>query len=69
MASRNRGQETQEDRESAFSALASRFQADEFTETVYRASLFAKGLRGDAINTRVREQLEIKHGRKIRGNR
>lgn len=43
-------------------ALAVRFQAGEFSETVYRASLYAKGLRGDDINHIVRYQMEIKLG-------
>lgn len=41
-------------------ALAIRFQAGEFSETVYRASLFALGLRGDAIDEIAKPQLEIK---------
>lgn len=40
-------------------ALAVRFQAGEFSETVYRASLYAKGLRGDDIDHIVRRQMEI----------
>lgn len=43
-------------------ALAARFHAGEFSETVYRASLYAKGLRGDDIDHIVKRQLEIKLG-------
>lgn len=61
MSSHPASAETKEHRESAFSALASRFQADEFSEHVLRASLFAKGMRGDELETFVQDQLEIKH--------
>lgn len=40
-------------------ALALRFRAGEFSETVYRASLYANGLRGDDIDHIVRRQMEI----------
>lgn len=48
------------DTEDKIEALAARFQAGEFSETVYRASLYAKGLRGDDIDHIVRRQMEIK---------
>lgn len=41
-------------------ALAARFQAGEFTETVYRASLHALGRRDTEIDEIVRPQLELK---------
>lgn len=58
-----------EERESAFSALASRFQAGEFTETVYRASLFALGERGDELDRIVRHQSEIRNEKSPRLSR
>lgn len=53
-------------------ALAARFQEGQFTETVYRASLYAKGLRGDDIDHIVNRQMEIyseQPRRKIHGPR
>ena len=50
------------DTEDKIEALAARFQAGEFSETIYRASLYAKGLRGDNIDHIVRRQMEIKLG-------
>lgn len=50
------------DTEDRIEALAVRFQDGEFSETVYRASLYAKGLRGDDIDHIVRRQMEIKIG-------
>lgn len=47
------------DTEDKIAALAVRFQDGEFTETVYRASLYSKGLRGDDIDHIVNRQLEI----------
>lgn len=48
-------------------ALATRFQAGEFSETVYRASLFVTGLRGADLDHIVREQMEKKLGQKPAG--
>jgi len=48
------------DTEDRIEALAARFQDGEFSETVYRASLFALRLRGDDIDHIVRRQMEIK---------
>lgn len=42
-------------------AIAARFQEGQFSEDVLRASLFATRLRGDELETAVRDQLEIKH--------
>jgi hypothetical protein len=50
--------------ENACSALESRFQAGEFSVDVLRASLYAKGLRGDTLSHRVRRQEEILHERR-----
>lgn len=50
--------------ESAYSALESRFQAGEFSVDVLRASLYAKGLRGDDLSHRVRRQEEILYERR-----
>lgn len=47
------------DTEDKIEALAIRFQAGEFSETVYRASLYAKGLRGDDIDHIINRQMEI----------
>lgn len=47
-------------------ALAIRFQDGEFSETVYRASLFALGRRGSEIDEIVKPQLEILHDRRKR---
>lgn len=41
-------------------ALTTRFRAQEFTETVYRASLYALGLRGAEIDEIVKPELELK---------
>lgn len=51
-----------QDTEDKRDALAARFQAGEFSETVYRASLFATGLRGADLDHIVREQMEKKLG-------
>lgn len=48
------------DRRDKIDALAVRFQDGEFTETVYRASLYASGLRGSDINHIVNRALEQK---------
>lgn len=50
-------------RDDKIAALAVRFQAGDFSETVYRASLFAVGMRGDDIDHIVNLQLEIKRGK------
>lgn len=50
--------------ESAYSALESRFQAGEFSVDILRASLYAKGLRGDTLSHRVRRQEEILYERR-----
>lgn len=42
---------TDEELQERTTALAIRFAAGEFTETVYRASLFALGWRGDQLDT------------------
>lgn len=47
------------DTEDKIAALAVRFQDGEFSEPVYRASLYAKGVRGDAIDHIVNRQQEI----------
>ncbi len=52
------------DIEDKIGALALRFQAGEFSETVYRASLFSAGLRGADIDHIVRRQMEIARGQK-----
>lgn len=52
------------DRPDKIDALAVRFQDGEFTETVYRASLYAKGLRGADIDHIVNRQMEIYLGKK-----
>ena len=44
-------------------ALTERFHEGQFTETVYRASIFALGFRGAAIDEIVKPQLEIYHER------
>lgn len=54
---------TWQDIEDKIDALAVRFQAGEFSETVYRASLIGLA-RPDEINNIVRRQLEIQHGQK-----
>jgi hypothetical protein len=43
--------------------LAERFHEGQFTETVYRASVYALGFRGVAIDEIVKPQLELKHAR------
>lgn len=58
--------DSEEERESAIAALAARFQADEFSETVYRASLFALGRRGADIDHIVNRQMELKNERPAR---
>lgn len=58
--------DSQEERESAIAALAARFQADEFSETVYRASLFCLSLRGTDIDQIVNRQLEVKRAQQSR---
>lgn len=53
-------------------ALAVRFQHGEFSETVYRASLYANGLRRDDIDYIVNQQMDIyleQSRRKIRSPR
>lgn len=52
------------DTEDKISALAVRFQDGEFTETVYRASLYAMGIRGDDIDHIVNRQQEIRLGQR-----
>lgn len=52
------------DTEDKLAALATRFQDGEFSETVYRASLFALRLRGDDIDHIVNRQQEISLGQK-----
>lgn len=52
------------DRRDKIDALAVRFQDGEFSETVYRASLYANGLRGDDIGHIVNRQMEIYLGKK-----
>lgn len=42
-------------------ALAARFHEGQFTETVYRASIYALGFRGAAIDEIVKPQLEIQY--------
>ncbi|HKY85825.1 MAG TPA: hypothetical protein VJL90_03590 [Pseudorhodoplanes sp.] len=54
------------DIEERIEALAIRFQDGEFSEAVYRASLFALGRRGSDIDEIVRPQLEIQHDRRKR---
>lgn len=43
------------DRERKIGALCERYQEGQFTETVFRASLYAVGLRGTAIDEIVRD--------------
>lgn len=43
-------------------ALAERFHEGQFSEHVYRASVYALGFRLDAIDEIVKPQLEIFHG-------
>ena len=54
---------TPEETAERIDALAVRFQAGEFTETVYRASLFALHVKSWDIDDIVCRQLEIKHER------
>lgn len=49
------------DRRDKIDALAVRFQHGEFSETVYRASLYATGLRRDDIDHIIYQQMEILH--------
>lgn len=44
-------------------ALSERFHEGQFTETVYRASIFALGFRGDAIDEIVKPELEKAYAR------
>ena len=42
---------------SEIEAIRTRFLDKEFSETVFRASLYAKGLRGDELNQIVRDTI------------
>jgi hypothetical protein len=44
-------------------ALAERFHEGQFTETVYRASIYALGFRGSAVDEIVKPELDIQHER------
>lgn len=52
------------DTEDKIAALAARFRDGEFTEPVYRASLYATGMRGSDIDHIVNRQMEIARGQK-----
>lgn len=51
-------------RDDKTAALAERFHDGEFSETVYRASLFALGWRGADLDSIMKQELEIAHARK-----
>ena len=61
-----RPNQTWRDTEDKLAALAVRFQDGEFSETVYRASLHAAGLRGDDIGHIVNRQMEIAYEKPAR---
>lgn len=44
-------------------ALAARFHEGQFSETVYRASIFALGFRGEAIEEIIKPELEKQYER------
>lgn len=52
-----------DDRREKIDALAVRFREGEFSDTVYRASLYANGLRHDDIDHIVNQQMERQNGR------
>lgn len=47
----------EKDLASEIEAIRTRFLDKEFSETVFRASLYAKGLRGDELNQIVRDTI------------